>query len=138
MQAQKMDFDENPKSEKENSKIDCQMQKLEEQMLALKSKMEQSNEIISNVQFEIKQMTTANVDNYKKELGNVKPGRVVNATVTENLGVIIRGLPEVGSSPGDRMHRDLENADNLLKFLSIPDRKPVDCSSTLRIRSAVT
>ena len=29
----------------------------------------------------------------------------------------------MGSSPGNRMHRDLENVDNLLKFLSIPDRK---------------
>ena len=83
-------------------------------------------------------MRTANVDHYKKALGNVKPGRVVNATVNENLGVIIRGLPEVGSSPGDHMHRDLENVDNPLKFLSIPERKPVDCSSTLRVRSAVT
>ena len=78
------------------------MQKLEQPTTGAKtgltSKMEQSNEIISNVQSEIKQMKTANVDNYKKALGNVKTGRVVNATVTDNLGVIIRGLPEVGSS----------------------------------------
>ena len=99
------------------------MQKLQEQILALTSKMEQSNEIIINVQFEITQMKTANVENYKKALGNVKPGRVVNATVTVNLVEIIRGLPEVGSSPGDRMHRDLENVNNLLKFLIFPARK---------------
>ena len=68
-------------------------------------------------------MRTANVDNYKKALVNVKPGRVIDSTVTESLGVLIRGVPKVHSSPGNRMHRDLETVDHLLKFLSNPDRK---------------
>ena len=43
----KKDFVESKKTENENSEIDDQLQKLQEQMLALTSKMEQSNKILA-------------------------------------------------------------------------------------------
>ena len=74
-----------------SSKLDEQLNKLQEQMKELTLKMESSSDAINLVQQDIK-FLKEKPSSYRAAVGNVKPGRVVNqSTPKTGLGIRVRG-----------------------------------------------
>ena len=89
-------------------------------------KIEDSNNQVSDVKKEMRELKEAQSTSFRKALGNVTPGRSVSVPEKANkstIAVNIRIIPEEQGKPIDRKNTNLAKVDAILSFLDIEDRK---------------
>ena len=95
-------------------------------MASLTQKIEDSNNQVTDVKKEMRELKEAQSTRFRKALGNVTPGRSVSVPEKANkstIAVIIRSIPEEQGKSIDRKNTNLAMEDAILSFLDIEDRK---------------
>ena len=109
------------------TKVDEQLNRLQEQMEALVDKVERSSDLIAHVQNDVKAIKEK-PSSFREAVRNVQPGRTVNSFSVPKvtLGLRIRGVPESKATTDiARMQEDLAAIEKILTHLEIEDRKLV-------------
>ena len=106
-------------------------------MTSFTETIEKSNEIMTNVQTEVK---TVEEDTKicEQPFGAVKPGKSVSLLEKFALGICIRGIPEEKAetaSADDGLHADVAEVQVFLDFLNIEDRRFYQSTKAWKVRS---